>query len=91
MQHEEIGYPKRDKRSASCMISRVIIKNATRARNFVKEVFNQGGSSYERRLQRLQINRSFFSFMKKNQNGSDANLLLAKTALLKTLNCDGQS
>ena len=34
-------------------------------RNFVKEIFNRGGSSYKRQLQRLKMNKLIFSFYDK--------------------------
>ena len=34
-------------------------------RNSVKEIFNRGGSSYKRQLQRLKMNKLIFSFYDK--------------------------
>lgn len=34
-------------------------------RNPVKEIFNRGGSSYKRQLQRLKMNKLIFSFYDK--------------------------
>ena len=34
-------------------------------RNFVKEIFNRGGSSYKRQLQRLKMNKLIVSFYDK--------------------------